>query len=195
MLRSPETIGDDILETQVGTLAYYYGTTDPQNALICNGRTIRYSDYPLLVNHLNNIKQTGNPRADVQIPDCRGYFLRGLGGHSAKLGVPQTDAIRNVTGAFGQWASSGHGPFRYTQDSRLHESIRSGATTNNVIDFDLSRVVPTAEENRPINIAYNIIIFTGSMKKNLQFNLHFIHEFLNFLNIFHLLYKIKIKEV
>lgn len=165
MLRIPETIGDDILETQVGTLGYYYGTTDPQNALICNGRTIRYSDYPLLVVHLNTIQQTGNPQADIKIPDCRGYFLRGLGGHSAKLGVPQADAIRNVTGAFGQWASSGRGPFRYTQDSRLHESIRSGATTNNVIDFDLSRVVPTAEENRPVNIAYNIIIFTGSLKK------------------------------
>lgn len=177
MLRSPESIGDDILETQVGTLAYYYGTTDPLNALICDGRTIRYSDYPLLVIHLNTIQQTGNPQADIKIPDCRGYFLRGLGGRSAKLGIPQPDAIRNVTGAFGQWASSGHGPFRYTTDSRLHESIRSGATTNSVIDFDLSRVVPTAEENRPINIAYNIIIFTGSMKKKFK-------EFLSFLHIF-----------
>lgn len=37
------------------------------------------------------------------VPDYRGYFLRGLGGNSAALGVRQEDAMRNITGYIGMF--------------------------------------------------------------------------------------------
>ena len=170
MLRSPDTVGNDLLEARVGLLAYYFGDSDPNGALICNGRTIKYADYPLLVVHLNTIKQTGNPKADVSIPDLRGMFLRGLGGSSGKLDQTQTDAIRNITGWHAMsgesWIASSYaqGAFYYASWGRYPGSAKTD-WDNCIAMFDASRVVPTANENRPVNKAYNIVIFTGSMKK------------------------------
>lgn len=173
MLRIPDTVGDDIVLSRVGLLAYYFGTTDPNGALICNGRTIKYSEYPLLVEHLNTVKQTGNPRGDVAIPDLRGYFLRGLGGNSSSIDKEQTDAIRNMTGEAGYGLEEGAfatGVFRL---GRLGVGV-PGSHADWSFSFDASRVVPTANENRPLNKAYNIVIFTGVMKKKSDTILNFI---------------------
>lgn len=99
MLRAPESAGGDILEAGLGKLMHYYGTNDPKDALICDGRVIKYSDYPELVEHLNTVAQTGNHRGDIAIPDLRGMFLRGVGGNSAKMNTKQGDAIVNITGS------------------------------------------------------------------------------------------------
>lgn len=94
-----------------------------------------------------------------QTPDLRGLFLRGHGGNSAALGVQQNDAIRNITGSFGQHSSASAGGVFY-RTGGCAEDIRSsyGTWSGNGVGFDLSRVVPTAEENRPVNQAVRYLV-------------------------------------
>ena len=93
------------------------------------------------------------------MPDLRGLFLRGDGGNSAGLGEQQGDAIRNVYGTFGQHGSaSASGAFYRSTGCR--EDIRSSFNewTGNGVALDLSRVVPTADENRPVNMAVRYLV-------------------------------------
>lgn len=81
------------------------------------------------------------------------------------------DAIRNIKGAFGflgtgksqGWATNLEGAFGYIQDTtnRNTVSMSSTGTLNNTTKqwtFDASKSVPTAEENRPVNIAFMPVI-------------------------------------
>lgn len=170
MLRLPESAGGEILEAGLGKLMHYYGTVDPKDALICDGRIIKYVDYPELVEHLNTVAQTGNPRNDIAIPDLRGMFLRGVGGNSGKMNTVQENAIINITGS-APWETK----YFYGSDYRgaLYEDgpdtgrgVSAGNDYNNCrLFFDASRVVPTANEIRPVNVAYNIVIGTGRIGK------------------------------
>lgn len=89
-----------------------------------------------------------------RVPDFRGLFLRGIGGNSAGLGLQQGDAIRNITGQIQTlaWRGSQTGAF-YT--SRASDASINGSLNNYTVhvwaEFDASRQVPTAEENRPVN--------------------------------------------
>lgn len=174
MLRVPEMPTNN--EERVGVMEYYYGTSDPPFGLICDGRKITYATYPKLTEFLNTVNQTGNPRADINLPDCRGYFLRGLGGNSARMNTEQLDAIVNITGqAPNGDSNSGHDAlFR----GAFYVSYKAGSTAgkssidwdNPMEYFDASRVVRTANEVRPINKAFNVIITHGekSTKKKIE---------------------------
>ena len=121
---------------------------DMDNWLECNGQSISPSVYPELFAVLGN-----------SVPDLRGLFLRGHGGNSAALGATQSDAIRNITGSFGQHSSASAGGVFY-RTGGCAEDIRSsyGTWSGNGVGFDLSRVVPTAEENRPVNQAVRYLV-------------------------------------
>ena len=117
------------------------------NWLECNGQSISQTVYPELFALMGG-----------QVPDLRGLFLRGHGGNSAALGEPQGDAIRNVTGrvfSLGM-ANGGTGPFWSYVDGYF--GIGSGSYTKHTTMFDLSRVVPTGNENRPVNMAVRYLV-------------------------------------
>ena len=117
------------------------------NWLECNGQSISKTVYPELFALVGG-----------QVPDLRGLFLRGHGGNSAALGEPQGDAIRNVTGrvfSLGM-ANGGTGPFWSYVDGYF--GIGSGSYTKHTTMFDLSRVVPTGNENRPVNMAVRYLV-------------------------------------
>ena len=101
-----------------------------------------------------------------RVPDYRGIFLRGHGSQtsthygtvnhtSASLGELQGDAIRNISGTFGGhligWRGGwGNGPFNsWNSGDRASGSGEWGSGTS--WGFDASRVVPVADENRPVN--------------------------------------------
>ncbi|MBD5646491.1 MAG: hypothetical protein HDQ89_02330 [Desulfovibrio sp.] len=95
-----------------------------------------------------------------QVPDLRGYFLRGLGGNSAALGTPQGDAIRNIKGKFGAvfqgWTpTDADGPFTKKPSS---DNLDGGNYKGADIYFDASRIVPVANEVRPINKSVRYLI-------------------------------------
>ena len=152
----------------LGTIFPYYKEDEPTNFLICNGQScIGYE-----------IEDIGI----TKVPDLRGKFTRMIGGNSLGMGIEQGDAIRNIKGNFnldkyrdgGITNSFGFSKLFYIQEnSNVNGWTASlydykGTGTIDII-FDASKVVPTDVENRPINMAFNYIIYVGRKKT---------HEFL-----------------
>ena len=147
----------------IGTVIAWPANSLPQESgtwLECNGQSC--AAYPKLVAVLG--KST--------VPDYRGIFLRGYGSHtsthygtvthtSEALGVLQGDAIRNITGRV---RISADGPQGVSEGALFDDNSlgdnRRGSTSgdNTTVRIDASRVVPTATENRPVNIAVKYLI-------------------------------------
>lgn len=131
--------------------------TDGGVWLLCNGQST--AGYPQL-----------SAVVGSNVPDYRGIFLRGYGSQvsthygtithaSEALGVLQGDAIRNITGRFVQGNYSGN----FTQGAFYQTGAMGGPAANKsdwryLGFFDASRVVPVADEIRPINRSVNWII-------------------------------------
>lgn len=98
----------------------------------------------------------------ARVPDYRGYFLRGHGGNSAELGIAQGDAIRNITGT----AQRIVGDTTIGTDALVYKKLSNNArlTVGSAnyglfeLSLDISRIVPTANENRPINKSVRYMI-------------------------------------
>ena len=88
--------------------------------------------------------------------------MRGVGGNSAALGVQQGDAIRNITGELDRMETSSNSPigsgalWSENHSIKWHGDIWSNAMGR--VRFDASRVVPVANENRPLNMAVRYLI-------------------------------------
>lgn len=105
------------------------------------------------------------------LPDYRGEFLRGWdNGRGVDPGrgleTSQSDAIRNITGSYastayrvsqlkkGDAGVSMNGAFHWiTGGGRGHSGWSGSGSAQSGIGFDASRQVPTADENRPRNVA------------------------------------------
>ncbi|WP_080965210.1 phage tail protein [Pectobacterium peruviense] len=133
----------------------------PEGWLELNGQLFNPSGNPML----SSLYPSG------QIPDFRGYFPRGwdngsdvdTDGSRAILTV-QNDAIRNITGSFQTFDSNGYSPSGVFSHQSRHGSEVSGspqAWSHSIVQIDASSTVPTAEENRPKNIAVMFIIKAG----------------------------------
>lgn len=103
----------------------------------------------------------------ANVPDYQGVFLRGYGSQtsthygtithsSATLGVLQGDTIRNITGTLGLFIGQGTGPFYGS--NYVYAGINGTNMWWQQVYMDLSRSVPTANENRPINKAVHYLI-------------------------------------
>ncbi len=111
------------------------------------------------------------------MPDYRGIFLRGYGSlsyaqlngtlngvttttyTSSALGVIQGDAIRDIYGSSGAASDDYTAPSSgvFIRDHGGFEAANGGWATWG-ISFFASRVVPTANENRPINKSVRYLI-------------------------------------
>ena len=140
----------------VGVPVPYPLATPPTGWLKCNGSSFNLTSYPALA----AVFPSG------VLPDLRGEFIRGwddgrrVDSERAILSA-QGDAIRNITGTlvdvrFNVQPSSS-GVFTITNLGSA-SSDSSGLGSAKTIIFDASRVVPTASENRPRNIAFNYIV-------------------------------------
>lgn len=113
----------------------------------------------------------GDGSTTFRVPDYNGktsgssgaVFLRGDGLNSAgTAGTIQGDAIRNITGssnASGDWGlvtttSKQSGAFYQGTETDSVNMAGSGigSTSGRYLKFDASRVVPTAADNRPVNV-------------------------------------------
>lgn len=114
----------------------------------------------------------GDGSTNFRIPLLGGEFIRILSNDDSRdldknrtLGSMQDDAIRNIKGTLGWTFSISDAKYNpgalywNTKTSRSMSTV-SGNTTNSYdgISFDASRSVPTANENRPVNVAYNAFI-------------------------------------
>ncbi|EJL9599406.1 tail fiber protein [Escherichia coli] len=140
--------------------------TPPTGWLKCNGAPFAAEEYPALAKAYPTNK----------LPDLRGEFIRGWDDGSGidagrEILSAQGDAIRNITGTFGNGKtvanaalSFGMASGVFVTESEIRNTIGNTTvipdTPNNphLVNFDASRVVPTASENRPRNIAFNFIV-------------------------------------
>ncbi|WP_145551589.1 phage tail protein [Yersinia intermedia] len=156
----------------VGVPIPWPSATPPTGWLKCNGAAFTASQYPKLA----------LVYPALRLPDLRGEFIRGWDDGrgvdvSRTLLSAQGDAIRNIkgeqsldvpyngksTGVFynnGKNANEGI----YEDGSFILDAPSVGGTgglnpsQGEKIFFDASRIVPTASENRPRNIAFNYIV-------------------------------------
>ena len=142
----------------VGVPVPWPSATPPTGWLKCNGAAFSAEEYPELAKAYPTNK----------LPDLRGEFIRGWDdGRGVDAGrqllSSQGDAIRNIEG----FADGGIGmSFDAIRGAFYDAGTRSATMANNTtaigktddLGFDASRVVPTANENRPRNIAFNYIV-------------------------------------
>ncbi len=151
--------------SQVGNIIFRPTKKMPPNAIIADGRIVNIDQYPLLYAELGEESAEGCPEGQFKIPDLRGYFIRcadlekGIDKGREVMTV-QGDAIRNMTGQLGHINNFAaligpqEGVFALEKWG-TSTGIRASSQTDNymTVMFDASRQVPTAEENRPINVS------------------------------------------
>lgn len=153
----------------VGTVITWASANNPNENgtwLECNGQSC--TAYPDLVKVLGS----------DTVPDYRGVFLRGLGSvtsthygtvqhQSAALGTLQGDGIRNIYGRFVVDDIVGIGGYnrQYSPNgafkvvgSANYDARSHGSWDGCLVSFNTSYVVPTANEDRPINRAVRYFI-------------------------------------
>lgn len=154
----------------VGEVAFFARTTPPSGWLKANGAAVSRTTYAALFAAIGTTFGAGDGRTTFNLPDLRGEFLRCLDDgrnidRGRRLGTAQGDAIRNITGKLdGSAMGSGNqvlegkmiasGAIGTTYQQRQWSGDQGGWGEQSVsFDFDASRVVPTASENRPRNVA------------------------------------------
>ena len=140
----------------VGVPVPWPSATPPTGWLKCNGAAFSAEEYPELAKAYPTNK----------LPDLRGEFIRGWDDGrgidtNRSLLSSQGDAIRNIIGALADVRfntnPSDSGVFTTSViGDASSDSIKGGYAKR--VTFDASRVVPTANENRPRNIAFNYIV-------------------------------------
>ena len=152
-----------------GAVMYFAMQAAPAGWLKADGSAVSRTQYPALFAAIGTTFGVGDGRTTFNLPDLRGEFVRGWDGGRAidpgrAFGSAQGDAIRNITGSIDTGINSGHQLFdEATATGALAISQRrwkawtsdtqDGRNNPSAFDFDASRVVPTAAENRPRNIA------------------------------------------
>nr|DAN73748.1 MAG TPA: tail fiber protein [Caudoviricetes sp.] len=149
----------------IGIPIPYPLSTVPAGCLAMNGQRFDTRRYPKLAQKYPS----------GVLPDLRGEFIRGLdNGRGVDAGrallSAQSDAIRNIIGQLGTdngWifrnpTGAFYDPYNGTNTQRLRavttsEGIGDDGRSLGWLSFDASKVVPTANENRPRNIAYHYI--------------------------------------
>ncbi|OCG79144.1 hypothetical protein A9G42_12835 [Gilliamella sp. Nev6-6] len=125
----------------------------------CNGASFDVNQFPKLA----SVFPWG------RLPDLRGEFIRGW--DNARGVDPgrqilswQGDAIRNIHGEISPISETfssepiANGAFRYFEKDAGHTPMHIDISSAGGVFFDASQVVPTANENRPRNIAFMYIV-------------------------------------
>ena len=156
-----------------GQIAFFAGSSAPAGWLKANGAAVSRALYAALFAAIGTTYGAGDGSTTFNLPDLRGEFMRGWDDgrgidRGRAFGSAQGDAIRNITGEakFGYdgdtvydhnaaaSTSAIYYPNRKVQDTVNNMSLFSNAANNwRPLVFDASRAVPTADENRPRNIA------------------------------------------
>lgn len=150
----------ETLSVPPGTIIAFAGNKVPDGYLPCDGSELEVSKYPQLFEAIGTI-YGGNASSRFRLPDFRGMFLRGVGPNAPPLGQRQGDAIRNITGSWGSGRSNGaraYGGAVQEKPEGRHFNVGYSPNQSNSFSFDASRVVPVANENRPVNYSVNYCI-------------------------------------
>lgn len=159
-------------EFMAGQIAYCAAGVIPSGWLECNGAAISRATYGTLFASIGTNYGAGDGATTFNLPDLRGEFLRGAdrgrGVDTGRaVGSAQGDAIRNITGSvYGYAIGVGvgnlqpSGAFGATESEAglVQKGSEYAAAGKVILNIDASKVVPTAAENRPRNVAVLTII-------------------------------------
>jgi len=135
----------------------------PTGWLSCDGSLVSRTTYGRLFSIVGTLYGAGDGSTTFKLPDLRGEFVRGFdagrGVDSGRsFGSAQSWAIENIVGTFTDIRVrlnnifSASGAFTGSTGPISGDNGNGGAAVAN-FDFDASRVVNTASETRPRNIA------------------------------------------
>ena len=178
ILAYPEVRLASATRTNVGDIRFPAMTVKP-GELKLNGALLKRQDYPVLWSWANEnflvvseeewnedrhgYFSSGDTTNTFRLPDTRGEFFRVLDegrglDKDRRVGTSQEDAIREIEGEFHMYdrASNWAGTLFTHTGNRSNAATGSGNADNwlGKYNFKASKFVPTAEENRPHNIAY-----------------------------------------
>ena len=124
------------------------------------------SDHQITIKTINGQQYINVPSAFA--PDGRGFFERAVNGTTRQVGSVEDDAIRDIWGHFDTGVVPNHSEYArgaFCGTSAINPSNSSFQSTTEWytwgFDFYASRVVPTANENRPINMGMTPAIYLG----------------------------------
>lgn len=169
---------DQVLDQMVdGSVIMYPFASPGYRMLIANGAALLRKDYPRLWNVVSQLGAVsekdwwygqwgaysfGDGSTTFRLPNLCGEFPRFLDtignvDPNRKSGSAQGDAIRNITGGVSTngwgFAGTGTGAISTANKAGDGSSYADAYAYRWGLSFDASRVVPTAQENRPRNIA------------------------------------------
>ena len=143
-----------------------YLLSSPQGRAL-NGLSANYKrDHQIAIKNINGQQYINVPSAFA--PDGRGYFERPANGTTRQVGSAEDDAIRDIWGHIDTGVVANH--HEYTRGAfcgtyAIHPKNGGFQPTKEWdawgFDFYASRVVPTAHENRPINMGLTPVIYLG----------------------------------
>lgn len=166
---------ESLIAAPTGSVYTFAGATVPTGWLKCNGAQLSRTTYAALFAVIGTTYGAGDGSTTFALPDLRGEFVRGVddgrGVDAGRaLGSKQGDAIRNMSGEVRFQAVDGSdqliwlssGVFSHSADTVLggHKQLASSASGSweQILSFSADKVVPTAAENRPRNVAMHYII-------------------------------------
>ena len=158
-----------------------------QSFIPADGRLVLFANYPELKTKLDNnnldsivYDETGLIRAEylglymytedltgVYVPELGGRFIRSwTDGQSIDnerdFGSVQGDAIRDITGIIDNITHAGNISGAFSSVRKSGVKMETGSQwSQTALKFNASRVVPTADENRPQNIALHSTLYLG----------------------------------
>ena len=142
-------------------LLYSSNTNTPDGFLRCDGSALDKTAYAALFAVIGyTYGRSGDKFLLPNFSD--GKFMRGIGGKAAALGTVQQDAIRNITAKMthniGETSSQLSGAFKQTSYVNRTAASSTPYLGVGILEFDASLVVPTANENRPLNMSVVVLI-------------------------------------
>lgn len=161
--------------------AFGYPDAPKEGWLPCNGEAVSRDKYADLFKAIGTNFGEGDGSTTFNVPDLQGQFLRGYpGGYldpDREFASVQGDAIRDIQGAFGKNVTAKSSIFETRSASGAFEAeaeidmakalatIPSLPSTAGIkyplgYKFKASNMVPTADENRPVNISLLFCIKT-----------------------------------
>lgn len=140
----------------IGMVAAFATPKAPKGWLKCNGAAVLRTTYAGLFAAIGTTYGVGDKKTTFNLPDLRGEFVRGFDdGRKIDTGrtfaSSQGDAMRDFTGWF---TTMGNGDGQlFIGVAGRQWSGTGNATYGTRFQFSPSAVTPTANENRPRNIA------------------------------------------
>ena len=139
-------------------ILYSSNSNTPDGFLRCDGSALDKNAYSALFEAIGyTYGKSGDKFLLPNFSD--GKFMRGTGGNAAALGSAQGDAIRNITATLLSHTIfySVSGAVRRTRGKdNIHNVQDSHADSGLILDASIQ--VPTANENRPYNMAVVVLI-------------------------------------